>query len=730
MSYLRHIGLVTLLVVLFVGAAGAADIYMQVKVSYENEDQLKDLYRMGLDIIYAESDFLEIVTNPEKLNEIVLRGFETEIIQEDLEKFYKSRLDSSKDMGGYKTLSEVNAYVDGIIADHPDICSDKISIGQTIEGRDMWAIKISDNPDVDEDEPEVFYTAAIHAREVITPEVVLRFMDYLTDNYATDPEAQFLVDNREIWFMPMVNPDGYYYNERHAPGGGGMWRKNCRAEGADTFGVDLNRNWGHMWGYDDNGSSPDTEDQTYRGTEAFSEPETQNLRDFHIAHDFIISAYFHSSSNCLLWPWSYNQSPTNDNDIFYSMADSISQINGYTAELGLLGVANGCTNDWVYGEQTLKNKTYGFTVEVGDRDIDGFWPMVDRIDTLCQDNMEPLRFLTKMAGCMDSLYRLRPAMIPVLNVPGFVDVPEYEATWAYYDDGYNFADLFELSELTNPDSYADECDDFSNWNNNGFQTSTERAYSGASSFYTGSDIGTQKGFGMAKLRPVEDGDSLKFMVYYDLRYGIDYIHVVVWTPEGYNFQDNNLTTLDIQNGLSWGPGLTGSSGGWVECGFNLSSLAGEYVYFDIVYNSNFGMGAPGEGVYFDLISPIDIFNTEVIITKTGDEYSHTFTDKENGSYWYRMRAMDIDDQYGNYGPVYNTIVEIPPYICGDANADEIVDVSDAVYLVNYVFTPGSPAPDPYEAGEVNCDETVDISDAVYLVNFVFVPGSPPPGACK
>jgi len=405
-------------------------------------------------------------------------------------------------------------------------------------------------------------------------------------------------------------------------------------------------------------------------------------------------------------------------------------MNGYAAGPDVLYPVNGGTDDWLYGEQTLKNKTFGFTIEVGDYDDDGFWPPLYRIEPLCEENMEPLRFLTKMAGCIDSLYQLRPAATPVLTVPAFVETPEFDINWTYADDGYNHPVLFEISELTDPDIYADECDDFSNWNNYNFQTSTARAYSGSSSFYTGPEIIESKNIGMPKMRPAVAGDSLKFMVYYDLRYGIDYIHVLAFDSEGYNFLENTITTIDNPYGNAWGPGLTGSSGGWIEAGFDLSSFEGEYLYLGIYYNPNFGMGAPGEGAYFDLISPIDTFNQEVIITKTGDEFSHSFTDKVNDSYWFRIRAMDIDDQYGFFGQVYNTVVETPPYTCGDANSDDIVDISDAVFLVSYVFVPGSPAPDPTEAGEVNCDEVVDISDAVYLVNFVFVPGSPAPGACK
>src|SRR5690606_8892087 len=134
-----------------------------------------------------------------------------------------------------------------------------------------------------------YYYGAIHAREVITPEVLIYIMRYLTNNYGIDPQVTYLVDNRELFFSTVVNPDGYYYDEVIEPDGGGLWRKNRRNNGDGSYGIDLNRNFGYQWGYDDEGSSPDGSDETYRGASAFSEPETQRLRDFMISRNFVIA---------------------------------------------------------------------------------------------------------------------------------------------------------------------------------------------------------------------------------------------------------------------------------------------------------------------------------------------------------------------------------------------------------------------------------------------------------
>src|SRR6185503_2455375 len=108
----------------------------------------------------------------------------------------------------------------------------------------------------------------------------------LLENYNTNPEVKYLIDNLEMYFVPVVNPDGYIYNETTNPNGGGMWRKNRRDNLDGEYGVDLNRNYGYNWGYDNNGSDPNTASDTYRGDTSFSEPETQNLKNFCNARQF------------------------------------------------------------------------------------------------------------------------------------------------------------------------------------------------------------------------------------------------------------------------------------------------------------------------------------------------------------------------------------------------------------------------------------------------------------
>ncbi|HDS01918.1 MAG TPA: hypothetical protein ENO22_01690 [candidate division Zixibacteria bacterium] len=698
----------------------AASTTMQVRIYIDSKAQLSELRSLHLDIVYRQDNYVEIITDAEELEELQALDFRTEVIHEDLVAFYQSRL-APKDMGGYMTLSEINAKTDSLVDNFPDIVSQKYNLGQTIEGRDMWAIKISDNPDVDEDEPEVFYTAAIHAREVITPLVLFNFADSLTQKYSTDTQIQNLVDNREIWFCFCVNPDGYYYNEYTDPGGGGMWRKNRRHNFDGSYGVDLNRNFGYEWGYDDEGSSPVPSDATYRGTMGFSEPETQNMRDFHYEREFILSVYFHSYSDLILWPWGYDQFYTEDQDIFQVMGDSIATWNGYAPSPAWgLYVANGTTDDWIYGEQTYKNKTFAFTFEVGGY-WDGFWPSVLDIPELVNENYMPLMFLTEVAG---SVYQLRAPVAPQIFAPDSIDEGEDIIVFWTFEDTLNPAVEFELVELTGQQEITDYAENFDYCQNNDFILSSARSYSGLYSFFSGAENNIYRYVEYEFPFPVEAGDSLKFYTWYDTELDWDYGYVEVAAGSGpFTAIEGNITTTYDPHGNNRGHGITGSSYGWVLGKFSLEDFVGQNIRVRLSYETD--AYTTDEGIYFDDIYPITTFENESFVTLPSDDASYMFPDKIPGMYHYKIRAKDAEDQWGAYSPIDGTqVYALPTYICGDANADETVNVSDAVAIINYVFV-GAAAPDPMESADTNCDAAVNVSDAVMIINYVFIGGNDP-----
>ena len=236
------------------------------------------------------------------------------------------------------------------------------SIGQTWEGREIWAMKISDNVDIEEpDEPELFFNGCHHAREWLTVEVCYWFIIYLVENYTSDPTATYLIENRQIWVVPMVNPDGREYDggaQGDEPSSYQNWRKNRRNNGDGTFGVDLNRNYGYMWGV--SGACSDTSSEVYGGPSEFSEPESQACRDFARNHSFVGSISFHSHSMLILWPWGWSFEEPPDNEVLSTlgveMSNNITNLAGssswpYTPEqaCGLYPTSGGDI-DWLYGE--------------------------------------------------------------------------------------------------------------------------------------------------------------------------------------------------------------------------------------------------------------------------------------------------------------------------------------------------------------------------------------------
>lgn len=290
-------------------------------------------------------------------------------------------------MGGFLTYQELLNNLDSMAAKFPHLISQKAAIDShnlTYENRPIYWVRLSDNPTLQEPEPSVLYNALHHAREPLSMQQLVYYMWYLLENYAVDSSVRYLVDHTQLYFIPCVNPDGYVYNELTNPTGGGLWRKNRRNNGDGTFGVDLNRNYGYAWAYNNQGSSGNSNSDTYRGTAAFSEPETQNMRTFCLQHPIEIALNYHAYGNLLIYPWAYNDQLTPDSTELKEYAAILTQQNKY--EFGTnyqtIGYStNGDADDWLYGEQTQKNKIFSMTPEAG---TGGFWTATNNIVAECE----------------------------------------------------------------------------------------------------------------------------------------------------------------------------------------------------------------------------------------------------------------------------------------------------------------------------------------------------------
>ncbi|MEM6675414.1 MAG: M14 family zinc carboxypeptidase, partial [Planctomycetota bacterium] len=289
---------------------------------------------------------------------------------------------SQGSMGGYYTFDEVVSVLDQMRATYPQFVSQKFSIGQTLQGREIWVARVSDNPDVDEDEPESRIDAMHHAREPESMQATLYFVSYLLEEYGNDPLATYLLDERELYIVPCINADGYEFNRSIAPGGGGLWRKNRRNNGDGTRGVDLNRNYPFQWG--GNGSSGSGSSEIYRGPSPASEPETQAMIQFITGRSFQTALTVHTFGDIWLAPWGYIAAFPPDWDEIQEIGDLAVADNGYPHAPGsfLLGIADGVTDDYDYGTFG----TYSWTPEIGNQN-DGFWPAQSRIVPLAEANV-------------------------------------------------------------------------------------------------------------------------------------------------------------------------------------------------------------------------------------------------------------------------------------------------------------------------------------------------------
>ncbi len=696
--------LVGLLVTAVISVA-SEKTYTQARVYIDSIEQRQQLLKLPLDIIWYGKDDIEIVTDAEQLQKLQQLGLRTEIIHEDMTAFYQSRL-PDKDMGGYKTLSEIEVELWFINYLHPAIASTTMVIGQTIEGRDIWAVKISDNWEDDEDEPEILFTSAIHAREVITPDVLLHYMNHLVNNYGTDPEVTDLVDNREIWFVPVVNPDGYYHNEFTNPGGGGMWRKNRRDNGNGTFGVDLNRNFGYMWGYDDIGSSSNPADETYRGTGPFSEPESQVMRDFTLAHDFQIVIYYHSYSNLILWAWGYETGLyTPDQPIFQAAGDSMSHFNNYNPQVGwLLYPTNGDTDDWYYGEQTAKDKIFSFTFEVGGYE-DGFWPPTTRIPQLIEENIQPNLLLTKLA---DNIHDILMPNKPSISTPDTIigDQP-YNIEWTL-EDTLNPAINYELLEMTGKAVITEPANTFDRWDNNGFVIHSYGSPN-RNCFYSGNPETRERYVQSIIPYTVQVGDTLRFKTYYEIQPQWDYAYVEISTDgEYYTPIEGNITTNDNNYGHNRGNGITGDSEGWVDALFDLSDFVAEDIYIRFSYR-DYNTLYSWWGFQVDDIYPSPGFDTITVLSSSIVDTFYTVSHADPNLYYYRVRGQDDDSQWGEYSETDSAFV-LSANCClahgtpGDATGDGSVNLSDILDAISYVYVDPLGEPAAYQ----NCNALYDV----------------------
>lgn len=272
----------------------------------------------------------------------------------------------------YQSFATISAWLNCMATKFSDKMS-LIHIGKSTEGRDLKVVKIGNK---DSNKPSVFIDGGIHAREWVSPASVAYLIHRMVE---TEGEYDSLLDKFNVYLLPMVNPDGYEYSRNHDR----MWRKTRSKTGGknlfgqECHGVDPNRNFGYHWG--GYGASDDPCKETYRGSHAFSEPETLAMKNFLLSEkaNFQLYLTFHSYGQYILYPWGYDKLDTRDWRDLKRVGDvtgrALNKLNGVNYQIGsaakMLYPASGGSDDWAKGGAGIK---FSYTVELPDTGKHGF----------------------------------------------------------------------------------------------------------------------------------------------------------------------------------------------------------------------------------------------------------------------------------------------------------------------------------------------------------------------
>lgn len=445
---MKKLLIVLLLSQLSLLAQNPAPKYHRAKIIYNTVENFKKLQAAGIPMDHGLHKKGYSLTSDFSDSEIAIAknlGLEVEIEINDVQRYYveqnkkkeqRNSLNVGFDcnapsieyatptnfnlgsMGGYLTYEEMLQELDDMRAQFPELISARENVGDflTSEGRALQWVKITKEPASINTRPQVLYTAIHHAREPISLSQTIYYMWYLLENYASNDEIKDIVDHTELYFIPVINPDGYIYNHTTNPDGGGMWRKNRRDFNDGTFGVDNNRNYDYWINGDESqsiwnttGISIETTGETYPGSAPFSEPETQAVRYFVEQHQFKLALNAHTFSDLLLYPYGYDLNVFSPDHDYFGKISSVMVANNDLNNIiaSELYAASGDSDDFMYGQTMNHGKIFAFTPEIGQ----SFWPASDEILPLCKKMMFTNITTAKLAREFASLKDNTPSFV-------------------------------------------------------------------------------------------------------------------------------------------------------------------------------------------------------------------------------------------------------------------------------------------------------------------------------
>jgi hypothetical protein len=655
----------------------------------------------------------------------------------------------------YHTYAEGISDLQNLAAAHPEICS-LDSVGYS--NRDsvtIYLFKISDNVQLEEDEPAIFFNGGVHADEVLGPEVVLNFCDDIVTEYGLgDSAIQSYVHNYEIFVVPFINPEGHIVVE----GGDTNWRKNKtdnNSNGIFDFpdGVDPNRNYDFGWDLDTTPEGTTPESLEYKGPFPFSESEARTIRDLGIHCKPLVAVDYHSPTygrtEVLYYCWYWD---------LYGMAPDELSMRHIGQEFGARIITDSGDSTYearrgLVNKGDFKTYFYGnfgsaaFVVEISDTTIQD----TSMVDEICQRHLPGIYYLLERSGYA----RLSGIVTDSLTgLPLEAEVEVLEATGPEINPRMTRPNTGRYDRLIDPGTYT------LRFQKDGYVAKTRSGVVVSNSYVTFTD---------AALVPVNPLPETPELIYPpDQSVFVDSAHLDFdWTDaafaDGYVLEiafdelfsslfevDSSIAGSNYRNitpltaaGYYWritsynGNGFSARSDVWHFETYSSSApaapiliapadslvSASPYVDFDwsdVANAENYAIEIAGDSQFVDMV---DSDSTLIL-----SEYQNPDS-LPDGDYWWRVRAGNINGWsfYSDSRLFIIDAVPIPEYIAGDVNHSGAVNGLDVVYLVNY-FKGGPPPPLEidgfYPEADANGNCQVNGLDVVYLVNFF--KGGPPP----
>jgi len=564
----------------------------------------------------------------------------------------------------YHTFTEMVTFLETIVETYPSITLLK-SIGTTFEGNDIWCLEISDNPGIDEKEPGVVFMGVHHAREWPTLEICLHLIETLTSAFGKNDSLTHLIDERRIWIIPCVNPDGFIY-DHDENAGTPWWRKNRNYfEEFNTYGVDLNRNYGGscngyplaMWG--STGMSHDPANDIYCGPAPFSEIETQSIRNLFLEEDICATISWHTYSELVLWPWGYSlgQKTPDDNymaEVGREIASRITTQDGMgtytpTQSAGLYPTT-GDTTDWAYGyyHYILGKPLFAYTIEA----CSSFHPDEQYLSQICKENVDGALYLLQEA---ENISALIPRVLPpTIDEVGVEPDGSFILSWTQKNQEAD-ATQYHLEELSNLYLFTDTCeigDDA--WVLSGFSKTNKESYSGSLSYTSGEENNKVTSMTLKDPLYVEEGMVLSFSCFYDIEENYDKASIEV-SVDGRSYE-----VLDT---------FTGTSSRWISKDYSLEPYIGTSIIIRFRYSTD--SLTVGKGFFVDDIAPVPLYRAKTVLSETISEDYYQISFRPDGEYFYQVKGYNEAYGWGDVSILTKVSVQVtdntppgPPRITG------------------------------------------------------------------